>query len=212
MRLAAALQGDLKKIMAEEIADAEIAVTAGITQATDGLKTELRGQIVNAGLGERLSRSWRGNVYPRGGSVNAAGFVYSNAPEIIGAFASGATIRPRHARYLAIPTQYVTRRQGRKVGPADFEEAGIPLRFIPPQGGRRFGLLVADNFRVTNKGRARVASNKAIKSGKGLTTVVMFILVPQVTLKKRFDVNSVAQKWIDKAPRLILASWPNRKD
>jgi hypothetical protein len=39
----------------------------------------------------------------------------------------------------------------------------------------------------------------------------MFILVPQVSLKKRFDVDSVAQKWIDKTPHLVLASWPDRK-
>lgn len=209
MRLSAALQGDLKKIMEQEITDAETAIGTGITQATDGLKLELRGLVTGAGLGDRLSKTWRGNVYPKGGkSMEAAGFVYNNAPHIVGSFATGVAIRPKHSRYLAIPTQYVTRREGRKVRPADFEEAGIPLRYVPPQGGRRFGLLVVDNFRITSKGRARVASNRAIKTGSGVTTVVMFILVPQTTLKKRFDVDSVSQKWLDKVPRLVLAGWP----
>ena len=213
MRLSAALVGDLKKIMEQEITDAEIAVASGITQATDGLKLELRGQITGAGLGDRLSKTWRGNVYPKGGrSINAAGLVYNNAPHIVGAFATGATIKSKNSRYLAIPTQYVTRREGRKVSPADFEEAGIPLRYVPPQGGRRFGLLVVDNFRVTGKGRARVASNRAIKTGSGVTTVVMFFLIPQVTLKKRFDVDSVSQKWLDKLPRLVLAGWPDQSN
>ena len=213
MRLSAALVGDLKKIMEQEITDAETAVGTGITQATDGLKLELRGQITGSGLGDRLSKTWRGNVYPKGGkSLEAAGFVYNNAPHIVGAFATGATIKSKHSRYLAIPTQYVTRREGRKVSPADFEEAGIPLRYVPPQGGRRFGLLVVDNFRVTSKGRARVASNRAIQTGKGVTTVVMFFLIPQVTLKKRFDVDSVSQKWLDKLPRLVLAGWPNHSN
>ena len=213
MRLSAALVGDLKKIMAQEITDAEIAVASGITQVTDGLKLELRGQITGAGLGDRLSKTWRGNVYPKGGrSINAAGLVYNNAPHIVGAFATGATIKSKNSRYLAIPTQYVTRREGRKVSPADFEEAGIPLRYVPPQGGRRFGLLVVDNFRVTGKGRARVASNRAIKTGSGVTTVVMFFLIPQVTLKKRFDVDSVSQKWLDKLPRLVLAGWPDQSN
>ena len=213
MRLSAALVGDLKKFMEQEITDAETAVGTGITEATDGLKLELRGQITGSGLGDRLSKTWRGNVYPKGGkSLEAAGFVYNNAPHIVGAFATGATIKSKHSRYLAIPTQYVTRREGRKVSPADFEEAGIPLRYVPPQGGRRFGLLVVDNFRVTSKGRGRVASNRAIKTGKGVATLVMFFLIPQVTLKKRFDVDSVSQKWLDKLPRLVLAGWPNHSN
>jgi hypothetical protein len=50
----------------------------------------LRGQVTGAGLGERLAKSWRGDLYPKGGmSINAAGFVYTKAPEIIGAFAYG---------------------------------------------------------------------------------------------------------------------------
>lgn len=52
MRLLAALQGDLKKIMAEEAKAAESAVTSGVRQATDGLKLELRGQVTSAGLGQ----------------------------------------------------------------------------------------------------------------------------------------------------------------
>ena len=74
------------------------------------------------------------------------------------------------------------------------------------------GLLVADDFRVTSKGKARVASDRAKKTGRGLTTVVMFILVPQATLKKRFDIDSVAQKWIDRLPKLVVSSWPDEKE
>jgi hypothetical protein len=74
------------------------------------------------------------------------------------------------------------------------------------------GLLVADDFRVTSKGKARVASDRAKKTGRGLTTVVMFILVPQAQLKKRFDIDSVAKKWIDRLPSLVTASWPDEKE
>ncbi len=55
MRLLAALQGDLKKIMAEEAKAAESAVINGVRQATAGLKLELRGQVTSAGLGHRRS-------------------------------------------------------------------------------------------------------------------------------------------------------------
>jgi hypothetical protein len=212
MRLTAAITGNLKEIMAQEIKSAEKAVSQGIQQATDGLKTELRGQITGAGLGDRLSKSWRSQIYPKGGmSVNAAGFVYNKAPEIISAFDKGVTIRSKNGRFLAIPTQYVIRRNNKKMTPADFEQAGIPLRYIPPQGSRRVGLLVVDNFRITSKGKAKAASNRALKTGRGLATVVMFILVPEARLKKRFDIDSVAKKWIDKLPSLVIASWPDEK-
>ena len=210
MRLTAAITGNLKKIMAQEVAAAERAVSQGVQQATDGLKTELRGQIVGAGLGSRLSKSWQSAIYPRGGmSVNAAGFVYNKAPEIISAFADGVTIRSKHGRFLAIPTQYVIRRNNRKLTPADFAEAAIPLRYVPPQGSRHVGLLVVDNFRITRKGKAKVASNRALKTGRGLATVVMFILVPETHLKKRLDIDSVAKKWIDRLPELVIAGWEN---
>ena len=213
MRLSAAIQGNLKAMMAAEVKAAEQAVSSGVKQATDGLKNELRGQVTGAGLGERLAKSWRGDLYPKGGmSINAAGFIYTKAPEIIGAFAYGTTIRSKRGRFLAIPTQYVTRRENKKLSPADFAEAGIPLRYVPPKGTRRVGLLVVDDFRVTSKGKARVVSDRAKKTGRGLTTVVMFILVPQAQLKKRFDIDSVAQKWIDRLPKLVVGSWPDEKE
>lgn len=212
MHLKAAIFGDFKAVMAKEVKDAETAVSRGVKQATDGLKEELRQQVTGAGLGNRLAKSWRGEIYPKGGmSVNAAGFVYSKAPEIIGAFAMGVTIKNKRGRFLAIPTTYVIRREGRRVTPADFEEAGIPLRYVPPQEKRKIGLLVVDNFRITKKGKARAASARGIKTGR-VATVVMFLLIPQVTLKKRFDIDSVAKKWIDQLPELVVAAWPDKKE
>ncbi|MER2520950.1 MAG: DUF6441 family protein [Bdellovibrionales bacterium] len=213
MRLVAALQGDLRRIMAAEVKAAEQAVMSGVKQATGGLKLELRSQVTNAGLGDRLSKTWRGEIYPKGQqSVNAAGYVWSKAPQIISAFAEGVTIRSKHGRFLAIPTQYVIRRQNKRLTPADFAEAGIPLRYVPPQGARHVGLLVVDNFRVTSKGKARVASPTALKTGRGLATIVMFILIPQASLKKRFDIDSAAGKWNDALPRLVIQNWSDIRD
>ena len=203
MHLKAAIFGDFKAVMAKEVKDAETAVSRGVKQATDGLKEELRQQVTGAGLGNRLAKSWRGEIYPK--------FVYSKAPEIIGAFAMGVTIKNKRGRFLAIPTTYVIRREGRRVTPADFEEAGIPLRYVPPQEKRKIGLLVVDNFRITKKGKARAASARGIKTGR-VATVVMFLLIPQVTLKKRFDIDSVAKKWIDQLPELVVAAWPDKKE
>jgi hypothetical protein len=71
-------------------------------------------------------------------------------------------------------------------------------------------LLVADNVRLTARGRA--AANLGRRQGaaysrlSGRTTVPLFILVPQVSVKKRLDVDSAAQKWIRALPGLVASA------
>jgi hypothetical protein len=48
---------DLGKMLAETEKDIERAVTSGMCDAADGLKRDLREDIVAVGLGERLSRT-----------------------------------------------------------------------------------------------------------------------------------------------------------
>jgi hypothetical protein len=55
---------DLDKALAETEKDIERAVTSGMRDATDGLKQDLREDVVAAGLGRRLSRTWRGKTFP----------------------------------------------------------------------------------------------------------------------------------------------------
>jgi hypothetical protein len=43
----------------------------------------------------------------------------------------------------------------------------------------------------------------------GRTTVPIFVLVPQVTLKKRLDVEAAARKWARQLPGLIEITWPS---
>lgn len=105
MRLAAAISGDLRKVLADEVKAAEDAVTAGMRQAADGLKADLRRQVTEAGMGQRLANTWRAELYPKGQkSIKAAGFVFTRAPTIIRAFDQGAVIRSKHGFWLAIPT------------------------------------------------------------------------------------------------------------
>lgn len=210
MRLVAALQGDLKKIMAEELKAGEQAVTNGVREVTDGLKLELRGQVTSARLGQRLANTWRGQVYPKGQpSINAAGFVWNKAPKIIGAYAKGAVVRSHRGVFLAIPTPEAGKFAAfRKITPALWERIhGKKLRFVARRGVP--SLLVADDMRARRgkRGGFANASATAMRTGRGLTTVTMFILVPQVTIRKRFDVDSVAQKWIAALPQLVARNW-----
>jgi len=74
---------DLGKALAETEKDIERAVTSGMRDAADGLKQDLREDVIAAGLGERLYRTWRGKTFPElGESAEAAAYVWSRAPKI----------------------------------------------------------------------------------------------------------------------------------
>jgi hypothetical protein len=157
---------------------------------------------------------WRGAVYPKGQpSIDAAGYVWSKAPGIVRLYAEGGVIRSRHGLYLAIPLPAADRfgDNRRKITPGAWERIhGLRLRFVYPRG--RPSLLVADNARLTKRGRATAnigrRKGSAFTRLSGRTTVPVFVLVPQVTVRKRLDVNGAARKWIGALPRLVLRGWP----
>lgn len=216
MRVIAALTGNLDEYMAQEIRDAETGVTRGISAATQGLKGELRAQVTGSGLGERLAKTWQSEVYPKGKqSANAAGFVWSAAPELIDAFDRGATIRSTDGFFLAIPTALAGPVRGAKwrprLTPGEWERRrGLRLRFVYRRG--RPSLLVADGVRIGKSGWAK--SNVSTRGGaphtrlSGTSTAVIFILLPQARLKKRLDVKPVGDKWQSRVPQLVLDGWP----
>jgi len=211
MRISAALEGDLKRFLSDELKAGAEAVTAGVREATEGLKQDLRRQIVGAGLGRRLANTWRSEMYPRGRkSIRAAGLVFSKAPDIVRAYADGAMIRSKHGLFLAIPTpaagKYGDGR--RKITPGGWERAhGQRLRFIYRQRGP--SLLVAENQRARTgrRGGFGKAGASALRTGRSLTTVPMFILVPQVTVRKRLDVAGVSAKWHAAVPGMVVRNW-----
>jgi hypothetical protein len=208
MRLAAAIQGDLARHMREEIASAERAVTAGMRETARELTAALRADVVGAGLGERLARAWRGKVYPEAGeSIEAAAFVWSKAPKLIDAFNRGVTIRSRNGFWLAIPTPAAGARGigagGRRarITPGGWERrTGMRLRFVYRRRGP--SLLVADNARLNARGLAMANRRKT-----GQATVVVFLLVPQVRLRKRLNVEAIARRQADRVPALIARNW-----
>ncbi len=211
MRLSAAIEGDLTRFLADELKAGEEAVTAGVREATNGLKLDLRQQIVGAGLGQRLANTWRSEIYPKGqNSIRAAGLVFSKAPNIVRAYADGAVIRSKHGFFLAIPTpaagKYGDGKQ--KMNPGLWERMhGARLKFVYRRRGP--SLLVADNLRARTgkRGGFAKASASALRTGRGLATVPMFILVPQVTIRKRLDVDGAANKWLAALPGLVVRNW-----
>lgn len=195
-RLEAALQGDLRAFMEDELDLAERAVTAGMRATGNRLKTALRQDVVSGGLGRRLSRNWRQKDYPEhGASLSAASLVSANAPELMRAFDEGVTARAANSRFLAIPTDAAPKlgSDRKRLTPNNFPEHRYgPLRFVYRPG--RASLLVVDSQRERKGkrgGYTRSRSKRALKSGHGLVTVAMFLLVPQVRLRRRLKVKAV---------------------
>jgi len=209
MKLAAAIAGSIKADMQAEMRGIEKAVATGVKEAGDGLKGSLRKQVVSAGLGPRLARTWRSRTYPNKGH-DAASLVWSKAPRIVRVFDEGAVIRSRSGLWLAIPTPSAPKRGvgGKRISPSNFPEHRFgKLRFVYRRNGP--SLLVVDGVqaslsRKTGELRGfRKASEQARRTGSGLTTVVMFLLVPQVRIPKRLDVRRAAERWSRRLPALI---------
>lgn len=211
MRLEAAIKGNLRKFMEGQKVAAEAAVTAGVAKITTSIKDDLRSQVVNAGLGNKLAKSWQAKFYPKGQkSIAAAGWVFSKAPKIVRAFNEGALIKSKDGFFLAIPTEAAPKRGigGKRISPSTFPEHTLgKLRFVYRSG--KISLLVVDNLRAGTgkRGGFRRASDSALKSGRGLATVVMFLLIPQAKLTKRLDYQAVVNQWQPLLGQAILDNW-----
>jgi len=204
VRLKLDIAPDIVALMAAEIAAGERAVSSAMRQAGTSLKSDWRTQITGAGLGARLGNSIRLASYPKSGeSLNAAALVWSKAPVIIGAHDTGPLIRSKNGFWLAIPTPAAGKSsRGGRITPSEWERrTGLRLRFVYRRSGP--SLLVAEG-RLNSKGRA-VASKS--KTGRGVATVPIFLLVPQVKLRKRLDLGRDAERAVDGVPGLIVANW-----
>lgn len=205
MKLKLDVDPDLATMLQAEVLAGEKAVTAAMREAGSDLKNDWHGQITGAGLGQRLARNIRNKTYPeRGESLDAAAFVWSRAPKIIHAHDRGVLIRSKHGFYLAIPTEAAGKgRGGARLTPLEWERRrGLKLRFIYRRNGS--SLLVAEKARINARGTA-VASRS--KTGRGQVTAPIFVLVPQVKLRKRLDLARDAEKVAGRVLGSIVEKW-----
>lgn len=204
MKLKLDITPDLAAIMAAEIKAGERAVSKAVSEAGASVKTAWRAQITSAGLGQKLANTIRSAQFPKGKpSLNAAAVVWSKAPVIVGAHDTGPLIRSKDGFWLAIPTAAAGKSaRGGRITPGEWERrSGLRLRFVYRRTGP--SLLVAEG-RLNTRGRA-VASRS--KTGRGVTTVPIFLLVPQVKLRKRLDLARDAARAHDALPGAIVANW-----
>lgn len=204
MRFTVRVDSDLPKWTVQQVRRGEVAVTQGVAEVGRAVQQAWRGQVGSV-LGRRLAGTIRLKVYPDGQpSPDAAALIWTKAPDIIGAHEKGALIRSSDGFYLAIPTDAAGRgARGARLSPAEWEaRRGIKLRFVFRRG--RPALLVADNARVNSRGFG-VASRS--KTGRGVATVPIFVLVPQVRLAKRLDLKGAAQSNGARLPAAIRAAF-----
>lgn len=210
------LDADLQMTF-EELAEAAMAAADSV----EAWGKELwRGQIRRAGLGNRLANTVRSRVYPRrGASLTPAVTWWSNAPHIVHAFSEGITIRSGEGFWLPIPTEHAPKaariiglngrvRRGRRNLIAEAEKRFGRLRFIAVPG-RNLGLLVADKVRARKgqRGGYARASDAALRRGDFEDGVVMFVLVPEVRMPKKLNldavVDAIGREGVDRFARAL---------
>jgi Family of unknown function (DUF6441) len=116
MKLAATTLRSLQADMQAELREIESAVSSGTREAGRGLRTELRRQVTNAGLGQRLANSWRDKHYPNQ-KLDAASLVYTKAPQIVRAFDKGdrdCRLREQRSSLLITASSSARRSQWRE--------------------------------------------------------------------------------------------------
>ncbi len=176
------------------------AVTTAMRGATGTLKQELRQQVRGAGLGNRLANTWRGDTYPTSGAaLNPAGYVYSNAPTIIDAFARGATIAPLGGKkYLWIPTRNVPKNGQRKpMSPFEVEVAYNQDLIIRRGKGGRFLAFVSAVRGLSKRGGVKRVTKGRIAQGRDAELVLMFVLTSSVRIPKKLDLDDAANHAAD---------------
>lgn len=198
------IDGDLDEGMRKEILAGERAVTDTMRTSGTMLRDSWRGQITSSGLGDRLARTIRSRTFPQSGaSIEAATLVWTKAPEIVSAHDEGVEIRAKDGFWLSIPLPAAGKgRKGGRITPGEWERrTGMRLTFIYRRG--KPSLLVAEG-RVSKAGRAVQSRSK---TGKGLTSVPVFLLVPKVKLKKVLDLDASVRSVVDRVPSAIVQRW-----
>lgn len=219
-----AVRGRLMDFYKEELDAGARAATEGMRLTIEQGKEFARSQVIRAGLGERLAKTWRGETYPNRGkavSMKAAGILFNKAPDIVHGYANGGTIVPINGkRYLAIPTSYAMKlvptlvgnmRRTKKVTPQRLaDHLGVKLVLRWNRHGTAWlegqDLRLSRSKKATRTGTAKRASDKMIAKGKAVR-LPLFWLVRQVQLPKLLDLPAIEQHMEERLVPNVLQKW-----
>jgi len=177
----------LAAIVREERAAMGAAIRKGVERQAIWLQAEMRRQVSAGGWKgnvQGLRNAWRYRIYENADPAKAAGFVYSKAPRIMRAAEEGGTARAKGGKYLIIPLPGARRSRGGTPKLANF----IGQKGVAIVRGRRGRLYVVKRTRTR--------------------TTFLFLLVRQVTHRKRIDFAGAASRAVEMLPAAIAAAWP----
>ena len=189
-----------------------------LAAAGSSLRTDLAADT-SQGLGPRMGRTWnRPRIFSGPAPVIKAALVGNKAPNIILAHdlptiritasansrlsQRGLTPKSSH-RMLAIPTREAGERgrgrfSNRPMTPGVYEQA-YNVRLV------RVGNVLIDPTLKTGKAGKKVRGQQGTSGG--LKGAVVFILVPQVTLRKRINTEAVGQQALDRLMNQIASDF-----
>lgn len=198
MSVQAFIEGNLGELLRAEAKALEKGCDRALRRASGGIRGQIRRNIARAGFaggGKQLARTVRVSSI-RGEGVERNLVVYSKAVypvapmrpggaiDLVQLFAQGATIRAAGGGWLAIPTDYAPVAGGRgvrrRMSPKEMIAAGVKLAFLPAGPGR----LVA-----VRRERGR--------------SIVTHVLVRQVSLRKRYDIQGAVDRWVARLPEIF---------
>ncbi|HRF08496.1 MAG TPA: DUF6441 family protein [Xanthobacteraceae bacterium] len=188
---------------------------AAVLRVGETGKLRLREDVVRGGLGQRLANTWRYETYPRGAKLayNPATLLFSSAPKIVDAHADNTVIVAKNKRLLAIPTENVPKRSGRaddgryqtrRMSPEEVE-ARFNQDLILIKKGRVVLAFIAALRSRNKRGWRRAAKATQLQSRKR-RLVLMFVLTPQVHLRKRLNYRSIFDQLIRDWPEIHIAA------
>ena len=211
MKFGANIDGNLAAIATEILQEAEAAVTRGVFIAGRGLRDDWRSQVRASGLGSRLANTVRQADFPRSGtSLRAASLVWTKAQDILHAFDGGVLIRGKGGLWLAIPLPAagITGFGRQRITPWRWEQrTGMRLRFVYRRNGP--SLLVADDAWLNSRGLAAAKGGRRRRDGilTGAQTVPVFLLLRQVKMPKKLDLDALAREATARLPGAIVGAW-----
>jgi hypothetical protein len=203
--------------LAEQINRFGNGATAAVGAALEGVKegalTDLRQEIAGAfPRSRRMPTTITGKAYQaRADGAPPTAWIHprkgSNVAGVLAAH-RGTTILPTQAgTALAIPTRHVPNRPGNRGRMSPDEVAkhfGERLTLVRARpGSKAWGYLVLKKQAIGRSGRVRAATPGRARQGRQAQPIIMFVLVPQVTLPARLRPEVIMEKWVGLLPSYI---------
>lgn len=183
----------------EIIREGLTSLKSAVERHTRGLEQDLE-TITKAAVPGRLWRAWKSNVFPRGIARAPLGEVFiSGGSRSVGAiefFSNQGRIAGKSGQFLAFPTAAAgARGRKRDLTPGEWERRnGVLLRFVY-RPGKRASFLVLDEGVLSGRNRiGKRNSDRRRATGRGNTTIIIFVLIPFVDFRPRFAIEPAVKR------------------